>query len=295
MPDRPQKLSFLFTIDADWFPGSQTGLMRLYEFCERYNLKATVFVAGRFAETYPDLVREAAERGYEVGTHGWEHGLNREEDFRSGSYHQQKQWIALSTEAVDKASGVVPVAFRAPNLSISETTLRVLEEMHYRFDSSVPSRRFDFGYGQVSNPRYFRAPLKPYYPSPHDLASEGGSSILEVPPSAFLVPINMSSLRVLGLRPAKWAIRRIAKRSPILVFYAHPAEFELFERQQIPGENPARYRKGLGPQNLDLLARFVDYVLSFAYLSASLSMITSDVQKGEKRYEERFQTGGGRL
>jgi len=264
-------MNFYFTIDVDWFPRSHGGLVRLYDFCERFHLKATLFVTGRFADAYPELLCEAAARGYELGTHGWEHGLNRDEDFRSGTYNEQKRWLGLSTDAVAKAAGKVPTAFRAPNLSISETTLGLLEEMHYTVDSSVPARRFDLGYGQVSNPRYFMAPLRPYHPSLCNLACEGTSPVLEVPPSAFLVPINMSSLRRLGLAPAKWAIRRIAKRTSTLVFYGHPAEFEFSEKLHMPPGLPARYRKGLGPFNLDLLARFVAYVLSLGYVSELIS------------------------
>ena len=271
--ERPQTMNFYFTIDVDWFPRSQGGLLRLYDFCERFHLKPTLFVTGRFADAFRELLCEASARGYEIGTHGWEHGLNRDEDFRSGTYNEQKRWLGLSTDAVVKATGKIPTAFRAPNLSISETTLRVLEEMHYTVDSSVPARRFDLGYGQVSNPRYFMAPLRPYHPSLRNLAREGSSPVLEVPPSAFLVPINMSSLRMLGLATVKWAIRRIAKRSSILVFYGHPAEFEFSQTLQMPPELPARYRKGLGPFHLDLLGRFVAYVLSLGYVSASFSAV----------------------
>ena len=39
-----------FTIDVDWVPGSEVGLEGLLDFCDRRSLKATIFVAGRFAE-----------------------------------------------------------------------------------------------------------------------------------------------------------------------------------------------------------------------------------------------------
>ena len=63
-----------FTIDVDWVPGSEVGLEGLLDFCDRWKLKATIFVAGRFAETYPDLIGDCRRRGHELGTHGWEHG-----------------------------------------------------------------------------------------------------------------------------------------------------------------------------------------------------------------------------
>ena len=65
---------FYFTIDCDWVPGSHGGLEMLLNLCDRYHLKGTIFFAGRFAETYPDLVRDCHDRGHQLGTHGWAHG-----------------------------------------------------------------------------------------------------------------------------------------------------------------------------------------------------------------------------
>ncbi|RPH76750.1 MAG: hypothetical protein EHM80_13985, partial [Nitrospiraceae bacterium] len=47
-----------FTIDVDWVRGSEVGLEGLLDFCDRWKVKATIFVAGRFAETYPDLIED---------------------------------------------------------------------------------------------------------------------------------------------------------------------------------------------------------------------------------------------
>ena len=184
---------FHFTIDCDWVPGSQIGLKSLLTYCERRHIKGTVFFAGQFAKTYPELVRECLRRGHQLGTHGWAHGgLEEDEDFRAASYEQQRDWIRRATDAVEKAAGVRPVIFRAPNLRISETTLRALEDEGYQYDSSIPARRFDMGFGRVHYTEYFWAPLEPY--------NLCGSQILEIPPSACLFPINLAALRVLGRR-----------------------------------------------------------------------------------------------
>src|SRR3990167_9142142 len=79
---KPAK-QFYFTIDCDWVPGSHVGLESLLKCCDRVGVKATIFFAGRFAETYPDLVRACFQRGHQLGTHGWAHGgLEEDEDFR---------------------------------------------------------------------------------------------------------------------------------------------------------------------------------------------------------------------
>jgi len=257
-----------FTIDVDWVPGSEAGLEGLLDFCDRRKLKATIFVAGRFAETYADLIRDCRRRGHELGTHGWEHGgLEKDEDFRVAGYDQQREWIRLATKAVEKASGVRPAVFRAPSLWIGETTLRALEDEGYRYDSSVPARRFDCGFGRVHYLKYFRAPSEPYRPSSYRLSLPGHSSIIEMPPSAFLLPINMATLRVLGLPVMKWMIRRISRRASRLVFYCHPHEFVQADQQSFPRNMSKWNMRGMGPENFSLLDTFVEHMVRRGYSS----------------------------
>ena len=259
-------MSWHFTIDVDWVPGSEVGLEGLLDFCDRRKLKATIFVAGRFAETYADLIRECRRRGHELGTHGWEHGgLENDEDFRSASYDQQRTWIRLATEAVETASGIRPVIFRAPSLWISETTLRALEDEGYRYDSSVPAKRFDCGFGRVHYLKYFRAPSEPYRLSSSHLRIPGHSSIIEMAPSAFLFPINLATLRVLGLPVMKWMVHRISRRASRLVFYCHPHEFVHANRQSFPRNMSKWNMQGMTPENISLLDGFVEHMMQQGY------------------------------
>ena len=266
----PSKLSvgslWHFTIDVDWVPGSEVGLEGLLDFCDRWKFKATIFVAGRFAETYADLIRECRRRGHELGTHGWEHGsLEHDEDFRSASYDQQRAWIRLATEAVENASGVRPVVFRAPSLWVSETTLRALEAEGYRYDSSVPARRFDCGFGRVHYLKYFRAPMEQYRLSSSHLRLPGHSSIIEMAPSAFLFPINLASLRTLGLPVMKWMVGRVSRHASQLVFYCHPHEFVHAHRQSFPRNMSKWNMQGMTPENFTLLDAFVEYMMQRGY------------------------------
>lgn len=260
-----------FTIDCDWVPGSQKGLEALLDCCDRYRVTGTVFFAGRFAEAYPDLVRDCHNRGHQLGTHGWAHGgLEKDEDFRTASLEQQRQWIRRATEAVQQAAGVRPVIFRAPNLWIGETTLRVLEEEGYLFDSSVPARRFDFGFGRVHYLKYFWAPTEPYRPSESDLCTTGESPITEVPPSACLFPINLATLRVLGLSVLGRMIAWIGRDTRHLVFYCHPSEFVHAKHQQFPDTMSKWNQWGMCPENLALVEGLLDYLLARDFVPAHI-------------------------
>jgi len=273
-----------FTIDVDWVRGSEVGLEGLLDFCDRWKVKATIFVTGRFAESYPDLIGDCRRRGHELGTHGWEHGsLEQDEDFRSASYDQQRKWIRLATEAVEKASGVRPVVFRAPSLWISETTLRALEEEGYRYDSSVPARRFDCGFGRVHYLKYFRAPSEPYRLSSSHLRLPGHSSIIEMAPSAFLFPMNMATLRTLGLPVMKWMVSRISRRASRLVFYSHPYEFVHADQQFFPRNMSKLNMRSMTPKNFSVLDRFVEHMLledySATLFASSLSQACASEQE----------------
>ena len=288
---------FYFTIDCDWVPGSHVGLAALLDCCDRFRIKATIFFAGRFAETYPDLVRECLQRGHQLGTHGWAHGgLEEDEDFRIASYEQQRQWIRRATDAVEKASGVRPVVFRAPNLWIGETTLRVLEEEGYHYDSSVPARRFDMGLGRVHYLKYFSAPRDPYRPSPSNLNHPGDSSIVEMPPSACLFPINLATLRTVGLSKFQRMIRWIGARSRHLVFYCHPSEFVLAAEQAFPRSMSKWNQNRMRPENLTLVKQLFDHILEIGYTPARitdtatrhLDVRTSGVVRAGRFQPERF-------
>lgn len=262
---------FLLTIDADWIPRSAPGLEALLRLCDEYRIPSTVFVAGQFANAYPSLVNEASRAGHEIGAHGWAHALDMAENFCTTPYAKQREWLLKATEAIEKAANVRPYIFRAPALQVSGTMLRVLEELEYRVDSSVPARRFDGGFGMVSNLRYFNAPLVPYHPHPQHLAHRGSSPVIEVPPSSFVFPINMTALRLLGLGPTLWAARRVFKRGHILNFYCHPWEFVSPDQQEFPSGFPRRHLRSIGMHNRELLRYFLDKVLAWGYQPVTLT------------------------
>jgi peptidoglycan/xylan/chitin deacetylase (PgdA/CDA1 family) len=260
-----------FTIDCDWVPGSERGLEALLDCCDRYHMTGTIFFTGRFAEAYPALVRECYMRGHQLGTHGWAHGsLEQDEDFRTAGIEQQREWIRRATHAVEQAAGVRPVIFRAPNLWIGETTLRVLEEEGYLYDSSVPARRFDLGFGRVHYLKYFWAPSEPYRLSQNDLSRSGTSPITEVPPSALMFPINMATLRVLGLRVLTRMINWIGRESRHLVFYCHPSEFVYARDQRFPKAMSKWNQMGMRPDNLALVENLLTHLFERRFIATPI-------------------------
>ena len=58
------------TINVDW---GEEVLPKMLQTLKAHQTKATFFITGRFAEKYPELVRQIAADGHEIGNHGYKH------------------------------------------------------------------------------------------------------------------------------------------------------------------------------------------------------------------------------
>ncbi len=66
--------------------GPKVAAWRILDILDGYGIKASFYIPGYVAETHPDLVKEIAGRGHEVGHHGYMHeppsSLSPEEEAR---------------------------------------------------------------------------------------------------------------------------------------------------------------------------------------------------------------------
>jgi len=127
--------------------------------------RATMFFLGWIAGRYPDLVREAARRGHEVGVHG---DLHRRAD--EMSLAEFREDLARARDKIEKAIGVRVASYRAAEWSIrhpGEPALEVLAEEGFTCDASVTAVPY---LGRDGN-----------LPGPHRI-DLGGGSLVEVPP-----------------------------------------------------------------------------------------------------------------
>lgn len=182
-----------------------------------YNVKATFFILGEVAQSFPELIKEIAEQGHEIGSHGLSHKqvfkLN-EKDFR--------QEVAESKKLLEDITGKVILGYRAPAFSIMPKTkwaLEILAEEGYRYDSSVyPISGKRYGW-----PGFSKNICKVVLPS--------GNSIIEVPISTVTVmgktfpAAGGGYIRHFPYVITKWAINQIQKTRPTVV-YMHPYEID---------------------------------------------------------------------
>ncbi len=200
-PDRSAELRYPVVTEA------------LLDSLEDWGVRGTVFVVGDIIDEAPELIRDAAARGHEIGLHGAAHvplpefGPKR---FREAT--------AQATAALAQLVGRSVAGFRAPIFSLVPDAAwapEILTDLGYSYSSSVlPARNPLFGWAGA--PRIpFRWPC----------------GLVELPcPVAGVGPIHLPLLGGAYLRASPgftvaWARRR-AQRHPAPWLYCHPYDFD---------------------------------------------------------------------
>ena len=116
-----------------------------------HKVQTTFFIVGWIAERYPDLVREIARHGHEIGCHSYSHqkiyNLTPEE-FRADT--------RKAKDILEQITGCPVYGYRAPSYSITEKSLwalGILAELGFTYDSSIFPVHHD-NYGIPDAPRY---------------------------------------------------------------------------------------------------------------------------------------------
>lgn len=190
---------------------------RLLDLFAEFNTRATFFILGEVAETYPELIREIASRGHELGIHGYSHAR-----YTRLSRAEVRDEITRAKKLVEDAGGVEVLGHRAPEFSVDQSNLWVLDELlsaGIEYDSSIfPARSGRYGWeGFNKDIDWFEL--------------ENGRKIIEAP---------MSTVRYLGrevpacgggyLRAFPYAFTRqafhtIGQSRPVNL-YLHPYEID---------------------------------------------------------------------
>ena len=107
---------------------------RLFKVLEDTNTKATFFVIGWIAKTYPDLVKRISEK-YQIGCHTMNHQLvwqQTPEEFKAD--------VEEGVKMLEDITGKKVECFRAPGFSIRESeawAFEILADLGIKYDCSV--------------------------------------------------------------------------------------------------------------------------------------------------------------
>lgn len=130
-PDEEIDLSSGEVAALGW-EGMTFGLPKILDVLDRYGAKATFFVLGAVAEKYPEAVKEIADRGHEIGCHGYYH-----ENFGGMPIEEQRNVLRRAKEQIENVCGKPVSAFRMPEGEMSEETLQVAKEEGFIYSSSL--------------------------------------------------------------------------------------------------------------------------------------------------------------
>lgn len=198
----------------------------LLDLYSKYNVKSTFYFTGNFVEIEPAAVEIVKKEGHEIGCHGYSHNAKNSLDILS--YEEQLQCLTYAKNILESVAGRV-TSFRAPALRINAHTIRVLEKLDFKTDSSVASQRFDgpFSLGTKEKIGWLFAPRSPYYPSYDSPFKMGKSSVLEIPISAIIIPYIGTTMRISPFITRiieKFLFMESFKTGKPIVFIIHPNE-----------------------------------------------------------------------
>jgi polysaccharide deacetylase family protein (PEP-CTERM system associated) len=232
---------------------------RLLDLFDRHEVAATFFVVGWVARRHPDLVRDIAARGHEVGCHSDAHRpiyALAPEAFRRD--------LRAARAAIEDAAGVSVSGYRAPTCSVVRRTwwaLEILAEEGFRYDSSIFPIHHD-RYGIPDAPRF-----------PHRIRLDSGADIVEFPMSTLrLAGQNLpfaggGYFRLLPYPLIRRGVRHLNEREerPAMV-YLHPWEVDP-DQPRLPAGPLTRFRHYV---NLDGTEAKLDRLLGdFAFAPAA--------------------------
>jgi polysaccharide deacetylase family protein (PEP-CTERM system associated) len=214
---------------------------RLLELFRHRGARVTCFFLGWIAERFPHLVREAAELGHEIASHGYAHTLAH--TMTPQAFNEDVRRTKLLLEDL---SGVPVSGFRAPGFSVTAAIpwfFPELEAAGYRYDSSVfPAARQHGG--------WIGADFAPH-------RAPGTEALVEFPVSTLGIfgrrfcAFGGGYLRLLPDSLVVYLSRRVlAERRPV-VFYVHPREIDP-QQPRLPMSWPRRFKSYI---NLDTTER----------------------------------------
>ncbi|WEL30224.1 Polysaccharide deacetylase [Haloferax volcanii] len=215
---------------------------RTLDLLDDFGLTATFFVVADVVDNYPGLVEEIASRGHEIGCHGLHHECaidpdTKEPRFTQSEYYEQ---LAEAKQKLEDASGKEVKGFRAPNAYVGGWVLDVLEDLGFRYDSSVARNslynKTDQSLEQVGT--------APYTPKEDSLNPGGDRELIELPWPYYnsvlgRIPAAGGPLiRLFGRRVVQSGIEQSLQRGDS-VFYFHPVDIA---RESFPKVGNTRRR-----------------------------------------------------
>jgi len=119
-----------------WFEyGYKEGIPRMLDNWDKLGVKVSSHMVGSAVLKNPDLAREIVQRGHEAAAHGmnWSTQYNM-------SYDEEKKFISDGVKAIKQVTGFDAIGYNANWLRRGENTLKILQELGFRYHIDDLSR-----------------------------------------------------------------------------------------------------------------------------------------------------------
>jgi peptidoglycan/xylan/chitin deacetylase (PgdA/CDA1 family) len=119
--------------------GPDTQTLELMKLIEAEGGKATFFVVGKTVAERPDILRQSAQAGHEIGNHSYTHI-----DLTGLGLDEVRTEIVATQDIVERLTGRRPVFFRAPFLKYDDQLTAILADERLRpVDGNLRTRDWD--------------------------------------------------------------------------------------------------------------------------------------------------------
>lgn len=95
---------------------------------DRFQVKATFFPIGENIELHPEITQRVCAAGHEIGNHTYTHAI-----VSKLSDEALRKEIEDTAKLLQEQCGVTPVLFRPPGGDISDSAVKLVNEMGYRY------------------------------------------------------------------------------------------------------------------------------------------------------------------
>lgn len=221
------KMMFSVDVEPDLHTGKYIGItqgLRKFEvLCDKYKVKPVLFVTTDCIKKCPGIFKKLHKKGWEISSHGFSH-----KRFDDMSYHEKEDEIKKSIEYFKKYLGIKPKGFRAPQHSIDNATLDLLEKYNFEYDSSyTPFNLLQL----VFFPKRIGSWFKGFFSrtNPYKIRE----NLVEIPVSSILLPAVSLVVRVFPkwfLRDYFYVLQRVYRKP---MFYAHSWDFIEMKQSRI--------------------------------------------------------------
>ncbi|PZE25681.1 polysaccharide deacetylase [Curtobacterium sp. MCBD17_028] len=112
--------------------GARAAVPRILELLDRYEAPSSFYMPAVCALLRPDEAPTYVEHGHEVAVHGWIHERNT-----LLAHDDELDLLGRAMEVLESQTGVRPTGIRTPSWDFSDSTLAVVRELGFTYDSSL--------------------------------------------------------------------------------------------------------------------------------------------------------------